>query len=49
MLAEQAIPKKLLSQALTKGENRIEIRVALDTLQTYSMMSRRKIKADDTH
>jgi hypothetical protein len=49
MLAEQAIPRRLLSQALTKGANRIDIWVALDNLQAYSMMSRRKIKADDSH
>jgi hypothetical protein len=49
MLAEQAIPRRLLSQALTKGANRIDIWVVLDNLQAYSMMSRRKIKADDSH
>jgi len=39
----------LLSQALTKGANRIDIWVALDNLSAYSMMSRRKIKADNSH
>ena len=49
MLAEQAIPRRLLSQALTKGANRIDIWVALDNIREYPMMSRRKIKADDSH
>jgi hypothetical protein len=49
MLDEQATPKRLPSQALTKGANRIDIWVALDNLQAYPMMSRRKIKADDSH
>jgi hypothetical protein len=49
MLDEQTIPKRLPSQGLTKVANKIDIWVALDNLQAYSMMSRRKIKADDSY